>query len=67
MLRSSILGHEFINYRKNTDKHTRTKFSSKVSIVTHVVNVGHRGVSMRNNPNVKDIILFAPRYLSNFP
>lgn len=30
MLRSSILGHEFINYRKNTDKHTRTKFSSNV-------------------------------------
>lgn len=30
MLRSSILGHEFINYRKNTDKHTRNKFSNNV-------------------------------------
>jgi hypothetical protein len=30
MLRSSILGKDFINYRKNTDKHNRTKFSSGV-------------------------------------
>ena len=26
--------------------------------------VGYRGVSMRNNPDVRDSILFAPRYLS---
>lgn len=30
MLKSSILGHDFINYRKNTDKHTRNKFSNNV-------------------------------------
>jgi hypothetical protein len=30
MLRSSILGQDFINYRKNTDKHNRTNFSNGV-------------------------------------
>ena len=30
MLRSSILGQEFINYRKNNDTHTRTRFSESV-------------------------------------
>lgn len=30
MLRSSILGKEFINYRKGTDTHNRTKFSDSV-------------------------------------
>jgi len=30
MLRSSILGQEFINYRKNNDTHTRTCFSESV-------------------------------------
>jgi hypothetical protein len=29
--------------------------------------VGYRGVSMQNNPDVRDSILFAPRYLSNLP
>ena len=28
--------------------------------------VGNRGVSMRNNPDVRDSIFFAPKYLSNF-
>jgi hypothetical protein len=30
MLRSSIMGREFVNYRKNTDKHQRTSFSGEV-------------------------------------
>lgn len=30
MLRSSIMGREFINYRKNTDKNQRNNFSGKV-------------------------------------
>lgn len=30
MLKSSIMGHEFINYRKHTDKTTRSKFSNSV-------------------------------------
>ena len=30
MLKSSILGQEFVNYRKTTDKQQRTKFSSGV-------------------------------------
>jgi hypothetical protein len=30
MLRDSILNQEFINYRKHTDKHIRTRFSEKV-------------------------------------
>jgi hypothetical protein len=30
MLRSSIFGQEFINYRKNNDTHTRTRFSESV-------------------------------------
>lgn len=30
MLRNSILGKEFINYRKHTDSNTRTRFSNKV-------------------------------------
>jgi len=30
MLQSSILGHEFVNYRKNTDNEQREQFSGKV-------------------------------------
>lgn len=30
MLQSSIMGQEFVNYRKNTDKHERNNFSGKV-------------------------------------
>lgn len=30
MLKSSILGQEFVNYRKTTDKQQRTQFSSQV-------------------------------------
>lgn len=30
MLKSSILGREFVNYRKNTDKDTRSRFSNNV-------------------------------------
>ena len=30
MLKSSILGQEFVNYRKNTDRDTRANFSNKV-------------------------------------
>jgi hypothetical protein len=30
MLKSSILGKDFVNYRKNTDKHTRSRFSNNV-------------------------------------
>ena len=30
MMRNSILGQEFINYRKNTDRNQRTKFSDRV-------------------------------------
>lgn len=30
MLKSSILGQEFVNYRKTTDKQKRSQFSSKV-------------------------------------
>lgn len=30
MLKSSILGKDFVNYRKNTDKNTRSRFSNNV-------------------------------------
>lgn len=30
MLRSSILGKDFVNYRKNTDRDTRSRFSNNV-------------------------------------
>lgn len=66
MLRSSILGQEFVNYRKENDEKQRTTFSSKVrSRGLGYIPIIVDSVDKELSETLGEIDIFNPRYIKH--